>query len=127
MRPQKEGDWIEFVWTEPRTVAVIRMALGPRSSDFPIAPRLDIQTPSGEWETRPESGPVASVVETLVQLIGRDPQASVTLRIEPVETRAIRLQLGHDADRPGWNAWSVAEIHFFSRCIAPPIPAAGKS
>ncbi len=120
VRPQKEGDRIEFTWKEPRTIAAIRMALGPRSSDFPIALRVDVESPSGEWETRPEASPVASAVETLVQLIGRDPQASLTLRIEPVETRAIRLVLDRDADRPPWNPWSVAEIHLFSGCVVPP-------
>jgi hypothetical protein len=124
VRPQKGGDWIELTWKEPRTVAAIRMALGPRSSDFPIALRVDVKNPSGEWETRPESSPVSSAVETLVQLVGRDPEASVTVRIEPVETLAIRLVLDRDADRPPWNPWSVAEIHFFSGCVAPPTPGA---
>ena len=77
---------------------------------------MDVESPSGEWETRPESSPVASAVETLVQLIGRDPQASLTVRIEPVETRGIRLVLDRDADRPPWNPWSVAEVHLFSGC-----------
>ena len=119
VRPQKEGDLIEIAWAEPHTVAAIRMALGPRPSDFPIALRVETQGPSGAWEPRPESTPVASAVQTLVQLIARDPQASVTVRIEPIETRAIRLRLGRDADRPAWNPWSVAEIHLFSGCVAP--------
>lgn len=126
VRPQTEGDRIEFTWKKPRTVAAIRMALGPRSADFPIALRVDVQSPSGEWETRSQSSPVASAVETLVQLAGRDPQASVTVRIEPTETRAIRLVLDRDAERPPWNPWSVAEIHLFSGCVVSPLPASGK-
>ncbi|HQZ15544.1 MAG TPA: hypothetical protein PLD86_01615 [Vicinamibacteria bacterium] len=124
VRPQKEGDWIELLWTEPRAVAAIRLLFGPRPSEFPIALRVLILSPAGEWEATPESSPVASAVETLGQLIERDPQAGVTVRIEPALTRGIRLVLGRDADRSPWNPWSVAEIRLFSGCAAPP---AGKS
>jgi hypothetical protein len=62
-----------------------------------------------------------------MQLVRRDSQASVTIRIEPVETRAIRFRLGQDANRPPWNPWSVAEIHLYSGCLAPGLPAAWKS
>src|SRR6185436_3040388 len=97
--------------------------LGSRFSDFPIAARVETRGPPGEWEERAQSSSTASAIETLVQLVGRDPSASVTLRIEPVETRAIRIRLGRDADRPAWNPWSIAEIHVYSRCLAPGSPA----
>lgn len=125
VRPQKEGDWVEFAWTEPHRVAAIQMILGSRPSEFPIALGVEIQDASGEWEERPESSPVRSSVQTLVQLVGLDPQASLIVRIEPVETRAVRLRLGRDADRPAWNPWSIAEIHFFSACPVAESAAAG--
>jgi hypothetical protein len=127
VRPQKEGDWVQLTWTQPHTIAAIRMVLGLRWSDFPIGLRVEAQSASGEWETRPELNPVASAVETLMQLARHDPQASVTVRVEPVETRGIRLVVGRDADRPPWNPWSVTLLHLFSGCVAPGISAAGKS
>jgi hypothetical protein len=126
VNPQRDGDWLEIAWPSPRVIAAIKMALGSRPSDFPIALRVETQAPSGTWEVRPESTPVASAIETLRQLATSDAQASITVRIESIETRAVRLALGRDPERPGWNPWSVAEIHLFSECAASRTPAAAK-
>ncbi len=116
VHPQKEGDFIEMAWPEPRAIAAIRMALGSRRSDFPTAPRVEILGESGAWEPSSEIQPLMSVGETLEQLMASDPAAAVTLRFHPVVTRGVRVVLGRDPDRPGWNPWSVAEFQTFARC-----------
>jgi hypothetical protein len=118
VHPQKEGDFIELAWLEPRVVAAIRMALGSRRSDFPTAPRLEVLSETGAWQPTPQIQPLLSVRETLEQLIASDPAAAVTLRFQPVVTRGVRVALGRDPDRPGWNPWSVAEVQVFARCDA---------
>ena len=123
VRPQREGDLLEVSWPEPQTVAAVRLLLGARSSEFPIALRAEAKGASGGWEPVPETDTIASAVETLAQLVDDTPEAAVTLRFEPVSTHAIRLILGRDPERPGWNPWSVAELRLFSECVASkPLP-----
>ncbi|MEO5760711.1 MAG: hypothetical protein ABIR28_00215 [Vicinamibacteria bacterium] len=114
--PQKEGDVLEVHWTDERPLAAIQLDLGSRPSHYPVALRVDIQDGAGVWQEVAPLQPVDSAMETLRELIHSDPKASRTIRIPPIQTRAVRLRVGKDESRPGWNPWSVAEIHLYSEC-----------
>ncbi|MEO8362070.1 MAG: hypothetical protein ABI672_18725 [Vicinamibacteria bacterium] len=114
--PQKEGDVLEVHWTEERPLTAIQLALGSRPSHYPVALRIDVQDAAGAWQEVTPLQPVDSAMETLRELIQSDPKASLTIRIPPSQTRAVRLRVGKDVSRPGWNPWSVAEIHLYSEC-----------
>ncbi|MBK5255787.1 MAG: hypothetical protein JJE39_07130 [Vicinamibacteria bacterium] len=113
---QEVGDFIEFRWPEAQSLSAIRMFLGSRTLDFPTALRVDLATESGEWQEVSAWRPVESAIETLGQLLRSDPNASITIRMPLTKTRGVRLRLGEDENRPGWNPWSIAEIHFLSQC-----------
>lgn len=116
VRPQEEGDFLEVRLPGLRTIAAVRMALGARPSEFPIGLRIEAQGPGDAFAPAHQLESVTSAAQTLSQLIRSDPRAAITLRIRPVETRAIRLLLEKDPERPFWNPWSVAEIQIFSEC-----------
>ena len=113
---QKEGDFIELHWEEARSLAAIRLALGVRVADFPTALHVDTALVPGEWTESDVIEPVVSAVETLGQLVASDPAASITIRIPSIQARAVRLRLGRDESRPGWNPWSISEIRLYSEC-----------
>lgn len=113
---QKIGDFIEFAFGQPESISAIRLFLGARTLDFPTALRVEIASEGGEWQEAAVDQPVGSAIETLTQLLRSDPEASITIRMPRTQARAVRLVLGEDESRPGWNAWSIAEIRFFSQC-----------
>jgi hypothetical protein len=114
--PQKEGDFIAFHFVEPQELSAIRMAFGTRTSDFPTALRVEAAAVDGAWSPVQPLQTIETVEETLTQLFASDPSASVTIRIPRAQIRSVRLRLGKDPNRPGWNPWSIAEIRFFSDC-----------
>jgi hypothetical protein len=119
---QQEGDFLAFDLKDVRKLSAMALALGPRPSEFPTSLRVDIARAPDAWNEIAAIEPLESAIATLRQLVVSDPGASITIRIPPTEVRFVRLRLGRDERRPGWNAWSVAEIHFFSECPEPPKP-----
>ncbi len=116
IRSQREGDFLEVELPAPHLIAAVELTLGSKVSDFPLGLRVETSESPDAWQEAEPEMPVESAMETLRALTAFDRRASITLRLPPRPTRFLRLRLGPQAGRLGWNAWSVAEMHLYANC-----------